>query len=92
MDWVILDLIKPVLVLIFALALLFFPEWSARRARRIHAEKLADRLAAGEDRYFEELRALQAYPPPAPSSLAWRIAGAALGTLSFAILYHRITD
>jgi len=92
MDAAVLDLIKPAVLLVFAVALLFFPEWIARRARHRHAERLADRLARGKDNYFEELRALQAYPPPAPSSLAWRIAAAVLGTLSFAILYHRITD
>ena len=33
------------------------------RAVEQHEKRLADRLAAGEDRYFEELRALQAYDP-----------------------------
>ncbi len=33
------------------------------RRRQRHERLLADRLAAGHDRYFEELRALQAYPP-----------------------------
>jgi hypothetical protein len=28
-----------------------------------YEKRLADRLAAGEDRYFEELRSLQAYDP-----------------------------
>lgn len=28
-----------------------------------HEDQLAKRIAAGEDRYFEELRSLQAYPP-----------------------------
>jgi hypothetical protein len=38
------------------------------RAVRIHARKLADRRARGEDRYFEELRTLEAYaPPPLPA-------------------------
>lgn len=33
-----------------------------RRVAR-HARRMEDRLAAGEDRYFEELRELQAYNP-----------------------------
>jgi hypothetical protein len=33
------------------------------RAVEKHEKRLADRLAAGEDRYFEELRGLQAYDP-----------------------------
>ncbi len=33
-----------------------------RRVKR-HEDKLNDRLKAGEDRYFEELRELEAYDP-----------------------------
>ncbi|MDC0886462.1 hypothetical protein OAS19_01540 [Altererythrobacter sp.] len=33
-----------------------------RRVAR-HARRMEDRLAAGEDRYFEELQELQAYNP-----------------------------
>jgi len=39
---------------------IFESQMEAYRAR------LADRLARGEDRYFEELREIQAYAPPPP--------------------------
>ncbi len=40
--------------------------WVSFRRKR-HQEKLDRRIAAGSDRYFEELRTLQAYDPDTPS-------------------------
>ena len=92
MDLMELDLVKAALLLVVALALLFVPEWIARRAQWQHEEQLADRLAAGKDRYFEELRALEAYPPSPPTSPAWRVAGAVVGTLAIFNIYAQLTD
>jgi hypothetical protein len=48
----------------------------AESAAEKHRAKLADRLAAGEDRYFEELRELQAYAPAAePLDGKFRVSG-----------------
>lgn len=46
------------------LLLLLFGPWFAAHRRRRHEARVARRLARGEDAYFEELRELQAYPPP----------------------------
>jgi len=71
--------------LISGLTMLLFPQrWrlvaEARVARR------RDELASGEpERFFEEQRALAAYPPP-PSDRAWRIRGALQTMLGIALL------
>ena len=53
--------------IVLAAALVVSGRYGLRKlgTRRIeqHEKRLADRLAAGEDRYFEELRELEAYDP-----------------------------
>jgi hypothetical protein len=69
--WVVLILLKkpierfvsPVLQKVFDV--IFDPVVEFRRKR--HRKKLEDRIAAGHDRYFEELRSLQSYGPDAES-------------------------
>jgi hypothetical protein len=57
-----------------------------RRRIERHEKHLADRLAAGEDRYFEELRALKAYDPRRRSPRFNAIAEAIGIAVSFAAL------
>jgi hypothetical protein len=83
------DMLKLVPGLVLGLALLFLPSRYRDRAERIHAKKLADRLARGSDSYFEELRSLRAYQPPR-SAGPWQVLGAILTFLSAFLIYERV--
>jgi hypothetical protein len=72
-----------------AWSLFFQGHYAAWRERRYLA-RLADRLARGEDAYFEELRELQAYPPQRFSRPQQKIGGALamlVGLACFALLF-----
>jgi hypothetical protein len=87
-----LGLGEVVLGLVAGLVMLTVPTWLQRRGHRTHEAAIADRLARGEDAYFEELRELRAYPPQRHSSWVWRASGLALASLSLFMLYLRFTD
>ena len=58
-----------------AWALFFQAHYAAWHERRYQA-RLADRMARGEDAYFEELREIRAYPPRRISRPQQMIVGA----------------
>jgi hypothetical protein len=76
-------MIFKVIVAVAGLMMVIWPHLFANHARRRHDERLADLAAGGDERYFEERRALEAYPPMAKLG-AWRLLGGllALGALS----------
>lgn len=61
------------------------PERFRRQGVLENKRKLADRLASGKDRYFEELRSLKAYSQPSPRRTVrfFGILLAVLGIASF---------
>jgi hypothetical protein len=64
--------------------------WHSWQVRR-HKKLLAERLAAGKDRYFEELRSLQTYDPDRQGSLTKKGLFNHLAELFFfAMLSHQI--
>ena len=63
--------------------------WHAWQVSR-HRKRLNERLAAGEDRYFEELRSLEAYDPSRQSPPKKGVLDR-LGTVFiFALVTHQI--
>lgn len=71
------ELIQPALVIAAGVALLLFPRWHRKRAEGLHAARRAELDAGGEEAFFEERRALDAYPP-ARRDWLWRLMGAVL--------------
>ena len=57
----------------------------ARRAARKHEARLAELRAGGQERFFEERRSLEAYPPFAKPR-TWRILGGLLAAVMVASL------
>ena len=84
-------LVETVLVLAAGLFMVAFPTWLQRLGHRTHEAAIADRLARGEDAYFEELRELQAYKPQR-SPRVLRAVGLAIACFSLVMLYLRFTD
>ena len=70
-------MILRILALIIASVMLIRPQLFARRAQRRHAERLAALRSGGEERFFEERRSLETYPPPANPRL-WQLLGGLL--------------
>ncbi|HST37575.1 MAG TPA: hypothetical protein VLK25_13230 [Allosphingosinicella sp.] len=67
--------------------LLLFGAWFAVWRQRRYDAQLANRLARGEDAYFEELRELEAYPPHAPPASSMQyVLGALYVTLGGAMI------
>jgi hypothetical protein len=62
----------------------FFHRWRFRR----HARKLEARQHRGYDRYHEELRDLEAYPPQGIMAFNWKVA---LGAIAAALLVATYT-
>ena len=71
------DPLQAVLLLAAGVALMVVPGRIRRRAERIHAERLAQLDAGGEESFFEERRSLEAWPPPRHDR-SWRWLGAVL--------------
>ena len=62
------------------------------RTNERYEKRLADRLAAGEDRYFEELRELQAYDPRRRSKRFHVIVELLLAAGTFLVLLKVFSD
>jgi hypothetical protein len=58
--------------------LLVFPHTFVAKATRIHAARVAELKSGAAEAHFEELRELEAYPPPSRASTARLIGGALL--------------
>lgn len=72
-----LQLVRPCLAAAVGAALVLFARLYRVHARRRNAARLRQLEAGGEEAYFEERRALQAYRP-AKSDALWRLLGAVL--------------
>ena len=72
-----IDLIEAGAALVAGAALIWFPGRYRRRAERHRAERIAELRAGAEETYFEETRALEAYPVPG-RDWHWRLIGALL--------------
>ena len=60
-----------IVFLIMGFAWLIWPELLAGKDRKAHARRLADLRSGQPEAFFEEQRALEAYPPEA-SPVIWR--------------------
>ncbi|HMG48051.1 MAG TPA: hypothetical protein VK614_11390 [Allosphingosinicella sp.] len=85
-----LRLVYPALLVVFGLLMLCNPGWFREAKRREYQKRLAARTERGEDAYFEELRELEAYPPPRTVYL-WQALGAVLFALGAFIIADRLT-
>ncbi len=83
-------LLWPAAAVIGGIALALMPRLFRARARARYEQRLAARLARGTDAYFEELRSLRAYPPPA-RALIWRGLGGVLIALGANETYYILT-
>jgi hypothetical protein len=81
-------MIADILFLALGLAMLARGDLFARRAARRHEKRLAELRAGEEERFFEERRSLEAYPPFAKSS-TWRIVGGLLAAVMLSSLLIR---
>jgi hypothetical protein len=70
-------MLTDVLFLVLGVAMLLRGDVFARGAARRHEKRLSELRAGREERFFEERRSLEAYPPFAKSG-TWRILGALL--------------
>jgi hypothetical protein len=66
--------------------MLFFHDHYRALRQRQHERDLAARLARGSDAYFEQLRALRAYPPGLLPAWQRRLGGALMLLFGFAYL------
>lgn len=71
--------------------LVFFQDRHEAWRRRRYQARLDDRLARGEDAYFEELREIRAYPPDRLSRLQQRLFGAVMILLGLSFLALAVT-
>ena len=81
-------MITDILLLALGLAMLARGDLFARRAARRHDERLAELEAGGQERFFEERRSLEAYPPFAKSR-TWRMLGGLLAAAMISSLFIR---
>jgi hypothetical protein len=72
-----LELIQPGFLILSGILLLWYPKRHRIEATRRHAARLAEIDAGADERFFEERRALLAYPP-ASSDPAWQSLGSLL--------------
>ena len=83
-------LIFPGMIVVTGLLVLLKPLWFRDARQREYRKQLAARMARGTDAYFEELRALKAYPP-SRSVLIERVLGVALVLLGSVILFNTVS-
>ena len=87
----ILYVVSAILMLGLGLSMLFAPARYQRDRTADYDRRLADRLARGEDAYFEELRTIEAYRRPFDLR-GIRFFGAVLAILSAATLVLRLAS
>ncbi|HEY6917390.1 MAG TPA: hypothetical protein VI381_07090 [Allosphingosinicella sp.] len=85
------DLVVPGMMTVTGIAMMLLPSRFRGQAQRRHDERLADRLARGEDAYFEELRSLQAYRPD-NKILIWRGFGGILLAIGAHEIFNLLTN
>lgn len=85
-----LRLIFAALLVVGGLLMLVNPGWFRDSKRRGYERRMAARMARGEDKYFEELRELEAYPPPRAAHY-WRVLGAIVFLLGAFLIADRLT-
>lgn len=77
---------KAIFVAIIGLILLIWPNFNVRRLEKSHATRMNELNAGADERYFEERRSLEAYPPRR-RGLWWRLLGGLLILIAASALF-----
>jgi hypothetical protein len=80
--------LRAVILIIVGAIILLWPQRLITRVKERRDRRLAELRSGAEERYFEEERALVAYPPPR-RGLLWRLYGALLVVGGIALLLFR---
>lgn len=83
------ELAEPVFVTALGTAFFCFPGVFQRRTQARHAARMAELNAGAEERFFEERRSLEAYPPCPEKNWVFRLSGVVMFLLGAFQIFYR---